>query len=159
MKEYKVKGMALHRGTNLPLVVLQEREGSKTLPIPVGSLEASSILIELEGATPPRPSAHDLMAHLFLRHRFKLTQVVISHLGEECSSALIYYRKGPKGYSIESRPADAIALAMRLSGPIFLTEEATLHVRSKLYADEVLEPNSPSYIYVEPNRQLLKMAY
>jgi hypothetical protein len=150
MREYTVKGMAMHRGTKVPFVVLTRPDDSTSLPVPIGPLEASSILIELEGATPPRPSAHDLLAHFFIRHHFRVTKIVISHVDEEFSSAVIHYRKGPKSYTIEALPADAIALALRLGTAIYLTDEAAAHARDKAMAEAILESGSPSYIYVEP---------
>ncbi len=153
MKEFTVKGMALHRSTKVPFVVLKQRDEEISLPVPVGALEASSILIELEGATPPRPSAHDLIAHFFVRHRFKVTQIVISHVDEEFSAALIHYRKGPKSFSMEALPADAIAVALRLSAPIYLTDEAVASARGKAYVEEVLESTAPSYLYVQPGSE------
>ncbi len=150
MREYTVKGMALHRGTKVPFVVLQQTDGSVSLPVPVGPMEASSILIELEGATPPMPSAHDLMAHFFLRHRFKVTKIVISHVDEEFSSALIHYRKGPNQYSIEALPADAIAVALRLGVSIYLTEEAATHVHNRAIVESLITEQNQSYLYVEP---------
>ncbi len=162
MKEYTVKGMALHQNTKLAFVVLEQTEGRYSLPLPVGSLEASSILIELEGASPPRPSAHDLLAHFFLRHHFKVTRVVISHIDEEFSSAVVHYKRGPRKYSMEAVPADAIAIALRLSVPIYLTDDAAARAQNKAYVEAVFEPDNPAYLYVEPKSEGLfeeEMAY
>ncbi|MFP4489914.1 MAG: bifunctional nuclease family protein [Spirochaetaceae bacterium] len=153
MKEYTVKGMALHRETKVPFVVLEQLEEHFSLPLPVGTLEASSILMELEGAVTPQPSTHDLLAHFFLRHRFKVTKVIISHVDEEFSAAVIHYRKGPLHYSIESLPSDAIALALRLGVSIFLTENAAADARKNLHSKSMKDSESLSYLYVEPEKE------
>jgi len=96
------------------------------------------------------PSAHDLLVHFFLRHRFKVTKIIISHVDEEFSSALIHYRKGPRQYRIEALPADAIAIALRLGLLIYLTEEAAADMHNRAVVDSLFSGQNQSYLYVEP---------
>lgn len=154
MKEYTVIGMALHRATKVPFVVLKELHGPRSFPIPVGPLEASSILIELEGESLPRPSAHDLLAHFFLRHHFKMQQSVISHIDDELSFAHINYTKGSESFSIEALPADAIAIALRLGAPICLTDEAAADALDKSFSDVEMDSKSYSYLFIKSAEEL-----
>jgi len=117
-EELRVRGIALDDRKGDPIVLLEERRRGLRLGLPVGPFEASAILLELEGITPPRPFAHDLLADLFREAGFILEGVVLSGSPARGGRARLAYRKGPSRREREVRPADAIALALRLGAPI-----------------------------------------
>ena len=122
MVEFTVHGVALDRKTGMPLVVLCSPEENLCVGIQVGPSEASSIIVELEGVQPPRPLTHDLLGELFIRHGFRLEQVQIYDNIADRNLARIHYSKGFRKYSMETRPSDAIAMAIRLTAPIYIEE-------------------------------------
>jgi uncharacterized protein len=101
-----------------PIVVLEDRVTDRRLMIRVGPFEASAIIIELEGITPPRPMTHDLLAQFFEEGGFSLDAV--QFFGDVSSEvrARLLYRKGLRKFTKEIRPVDALALALRLGAPL-----------------------------------------
>lgn len=114
-----IKGIALDRETELPIIVLQSSDNKHVLPMPIGPFEASAIIIEIEGVHPPRPLTHDLLSEFFRRHKFKICRLVIYDIFEENIMARIYYKKGLRTYTMEVRPSDGIAMAIREEAPVF----------------------------------------
>lgn len=102
-----------------PIVILEERRSNRRILVHVGPFEASAIILELEGIASPRPLTHDLLAQFFKEGGFSLDRVEL--LGESADDprARLSYRKGLYSYEKEVRPSDALALAIRLSSPIF----------------------------------------
>ena len=123
MVDFSVKGLALDDQSQMPLVILQNTEKSRMLPMVIGPFEASAIIMEIEGVHPPRPLTHDLFSELFQRHRFHMVSVEIyDHTGEEYF-ARIRYRTNKSAHTMEVRPSDGIALALRLKAPILVSEQ------------------------------------
>lgn len=118
-----VAGVVLEDTSDTPLVLLKDEHGEKLMPVPVGAFEASAIIIEVEGIKPPRPLTHDLVAHLFLRHGYKLLRFELYAKTEEGFLGRLRYRKGFRLYSMEVRPSDGIAMALRLEAPIEASED------------------------------------
>lgn len=120
MIRYHVKGIALDKKTKMPLLLLKNSLEESLIPLPVGPSEASAIIVELENVHPPRPLTHDLLVQFFIRHKFRLRKVeVYSRLDDKFLARLIY-TKGLSRFSMEVRPSDGIALALRLDAGIFL---------------------------------------
>jgi uncharacterized protein len=117
----RVRGVSLENGE--PIVILEDRATDRRLCLPVGPYEASAIILELECISTPRPLAHDLLAYFFMEGGFCLDEVAIS--GEDGSEtrARLAYHRGLRKYEKEVRPADALALALRLDVPV-LAESA-----------------------------------
>lgn len=120
-----VAGVALDDGdsptgalVDSPTVLLRDSSGDRCIAVPVGAFEASAIIIEIEGLKPPRPLTHDLLAELFIRHGFKFRSFEIYGRSDEGFLGRIRYRKGVRHYSMEVRPSDGIAIALRLEAPI-----------------------------------------
>lgn len=113
-----VSGVVLEGDTAYPAVVLKNAEGFITLSVPVGPFEASAIILEIEGIQPPRPMTHDLLAELFIRHRLTLDRFELYDITEEGFLGRLYYHRRWKKYTMEVRPSDGIALALRLEAPI-----------------------------------------
>ena len=104
-------------------LVLGEVEGSRRLPIIIGAFEAQAIALELEKIQPPRPMTHDLIRDLFDASGAEVTDVVIDELREGTFFAKIRYVMGGEESQLDSRPSDAVAVAVRVGSPIFVSAE------------------------------------
>ena len=120
--EFKIKGLMMDPLTNSPIVVLQEASSDTLLPIWVGIFEANAIALQIEKVDTPRPMTHDLIKGLLNHLDVKVTKIVVTELKENTFYALIFSMRG-KTITVDSRPSDAIALALRTDSPIFVTEE------------------------------------
>jgi len=124
--EMELKGIALDGKDKSPLVLLKDKTGNKVLPIWIGPFEASAIIVEIEDVKPPRPMTHELL-YLFLeRHGFCLKNVEIYGRQDSRYLSRIIYKKGLKNFSLEARPSDCIALALKGKAPIFCSKEILL---------------------------------
>ncbi|MCL4478441.1 MAG: bifunctional nuclease family protein [Deltaproteobacteria bacterium] len=118
--EMKVAGVMVDPVNLTPIVALKDSENKYTLPIWVGVSEASAIMMEMEGIKPPRPYTHDLLRNVFNTLGVIVTKVEITELKDNTYYAIIFLRAGDLNISIDSRPSDAIALALRMAAPIFV---------------------------------------
>jgi bifunctional DNase/RNase len=123
MIELTLIGVRVELPANQPIVLLKEREGERYLPIWIGSAEAQAIALALQGVTPPRPMTHDLMRNILEELGVSVERIVITELREGTFYATIHISRNGTPYEISSRPSDAIALAVRVSVPIFANEE------------------------------------
>ena len=123
MVRMRVAHLGLDRATNTPVVILQEEEGERTLPIWIGASEANAIALELQGVRPERPLTHDLMKLLVAGLGGELRRVVIASLRENTYLAQLLIYRGGEVFEVDARPSDSIALALRMNSPIFLNEE------------------------------------
>ena len=110
----------MEKESGMPKVILVH--DNTCIALAVGPFEASAIIVELEGIQPPRPLTHDLLSELFVRHHFSLKRIEIYGRLDDRNLARIHYSKGMRKYSMETRPSDAIALAVRLDAPILVDE-------------------------------------
>jgi uncharacterized protein len=138
--EVKVASLGIDSTTQSPIVILKEKEGDRYLPIWIGPSEASAIATELAGVKFSRPLTHDLMKNLVRALRGELTQVVIGALKNNTYYAQVFVRNGEDVVSIDARPSDSIALALRLNAPIFASEGLLDHT-----AEEVGEVKEEGY--------------
>ncbi len=122
MIKVKVAGVVIHNKTNSPIVILKEEEGDKILPIWIGFMEASAIAAKLEGVEMPRPMTHDLLNNCLAQLGVRVERVVVTDLIDNTYYANIYLRYGEEEILVDSRPSDAIALALRADAPIFVEE-------------------------------------
>jgi bifunctional DNase/RNase len=106
-----------------PIVLLKTVEGNKFLPIWIGHPEAASILMKLQGATTPRPMTHDLLCSMLGELEVRCTQIAVTELRENTFYASITLSVNGREMEIDSRPSDAIALAVRSGAPIFAADE------------------------------------
>jgi len=120
--EMLIKGLMVDPVTNMPIVVLRDREGQKVLPIWVGVFEANAIALQIENIATPRPMTHDLLRNLIGDLNATVERVVISDLRENTFYALIYVATAGDVVAIDARPSDAIALALRSQAPILVEE-------------------------------------
>ncbi len=109
--------------TDTQIVVLKEDRSGEVLPIWVGASEGHAIQVALEGITPPRPMTHDLIRSLADHLRAKISKVVVTDVKNSTYYASIHLVSGETERTVDSRPSDAIALALRTNSPIYVTEE------------------------------------
>ena len=117
--EMSIKGLMVDPITNIPIVLLDDREGQRLLPISVGIFEAHAIALEIENISMPRPITHDLLRNVIHDLKADVQRVVISDLKESTFYAVIHLVVGGELVAIDARPSDAIALALRVRAPIF----------------------------------------
>jgi len=118
----RVGGLAIDERTKSPVVLLQEIEGPRVLPIWIGPMEASAIHSELTGKKFQRPLTHDLLLSIIEGLHGKVSRVVISDLKESTFFAHIYLEGGHGPVSVDARPSDSIAVALRSKAPIFILD-------------------------------------
>jgi uncharacterized protein len=122
MIEVKINGLFLTQ-SQASGVILKEIKGERTLPIIIGEYEAQSIALGLEKIKPPRPVTHDLTLNLLDSLTVEIERIAVTELKNNTYYAVIYIRQNSKVLEIDSRPSDAIALAVRKNVPIFVAEE------------------------------------
>ncbi len=121
--EMKIRGLMMDPVTNMPIVVLKEVQGTAILPIWVGVYEANAIALEIEKVQTPRPMTHDLLKNVLLGLEVQVQKVVVSDLKDDTFYAIIWMERDGQTISMDSRPSDALALALRLDCPIFVSEQ------------------------------------
>ena len=128
--EMKIRGLMMDPVTNMPIVVLKDINGNSILPIWVGIYEANAIALEIEKVSTPRPMTHDLIKTLLLGLGTAFRKVVVSELKDDTFYAVIWLDKEGDLISVESRPSDALALALRLDCPIYVDETVLKNSKS-----------------------------
>lgn len=126
MIEMKVMGIALDTRSGSPIVVLHDLENKRALPIWIGSAEASAIIRKIEKLSVARPMTHDLVVEVVDKTGYEVDRVEINDVEEETYFATIFLKKDEELIEIDSRPSDAIAVAMRADAPIFVTENVLM---------------------------------
>lgn len=121
MIEMKVMGIALDTRTGSPIVVLHDKQNRRALPIWIGSAEASAIIRKIENLNVVRPMTHDLIPDIIQKTGYKLDRVEINDVEQETYYATLFLTRGDEVIEIDSRPSDAIAVAIRVDAPIFVT--------------------------------------
>ena len=121
--EMTIKGLMVDPITNMPIVILRDKDGSRVLPIWVGVFEANAIALQIENVSTPRPMTHDLLKNVISDLRGRIERVIVSDLKENTFFALIYLNVNGEVLAIDARPSDAIALALRARAPIFVEEK------------------------------------
>ncbi len=123
MVEVKVAHLGLDRSSNTPVVILQEKEGERVLPIWIGPAEASAIAMELAGVKFSRPLTHDLVKQVIVGMGGELSRVVITRVEENTYYAELQIHRNDHVVQVDARPSDSIAVALRLDAPIFTQED------------------------------------
>ncbi len=140
--EMKVEGLLFDPRSNMYILLLKEVDGAGTLPIWIGKPEADSIALALGKVATPRPLTHDLVKNIVDGLRVKITRVVVTEITDNTYYALIYLNDGTKETLIDSRPSDAVAVALRAGVPIFV-EDDIMATRSADELDEWLKNLKP----------------
>lgn len=133
--QMKVEGMLFDPRSNMYILLLKEIDGNGTLPIWIGKPEADSIALALGKVETPRPLTHDLIKNIIESFHFRLIRIIVTEILDNTYYALLCINDGTKDNFIDSRPSDAIAVALRLNAPIFVEER----VMEKKSSDELEE--------------------
>lgn len=133
--------LGLDRTTNTPVVILQEREGERVLPIWIGPAEASAIAMELAGVKFSRPLTHDLLKQVIVGLGADLRKVIITQVKDNTYFAELHIYRGDAVIQIDARPSDSIAVALRLKAPIF-TNDTLLELTSVDTGDSTVQPGT-----------------
>ena len=139
MIELSLVGVRVELPSNQPIVLLKESEGERYLPIWIGAVEATAIAFALQGIETPRPMTHDLMKDILGEVDVQVERILISELVDQTFYATIRMVSNGKTAEVSSRPSDAIALAVRLSTPIYASEEVLEQAGIELRDDEETE--------------------
>ena len=121
--EMKIRGLMMDPVTHMPIVLLKESDSEALLPIWVGVYEANAIALEIEKVSTPRPMTHDLLKNLLVGLETTVRKVVVTELKDDTFYAVIWLERGGEIISIDSRPSDALALALRMDCPIYVDDE------------------------------------
>jgi bifunctional DNase/RNase len=128
--EMKVRGLALDPMSNMPIIILRDDEDKRSLPIWVGIFEANAIALELEKISTPRPMTHDLIKNIIETIEARVLKVVVTDLRDNTFFAVIHLQVGETEHTVDSRPSDAIALALRVTAPIYVDEDVVRKART-----------------------------
>lgn len=139
-REMKLSGLAIDPFTSVPIVILKDLEEKDTVPIWIGLLEASAIASVVEDIKFARPMTHDLFVNILKEIGATISKIVINDLKNNTYYAIIYLSIGGKEYQIDSRPSDAIAIALRHKSKIFM-EESVIERSKKI---ELSKPDDVS---------------
>jgi bifunctional DNase/RNase len=121
--EVRIRGLMMDPSTNMPIVVLKDVGSDTVMPIWVGIFEANAIAIEIEKVAAPRPMTHDLTRNLMRHMNSQLERVVITELRDDTFFAVLWVRHDGELMTVDARPSDAIALALRSDCPIYVSEQ------------------------------------
>lgn len=141
--EMKIRGLTMDPVTQMPIVVLKDVNGNTVLPIWVGIFEANAIALEIEKVSTPRPMTHDLLKTVLMGLEAGVKKVVVNELKDDTFYAIIWLEKNGEMISVDSRPSDALALALRLDCPIYVDEtvlkssKMTSTINEKVQSDEL----------------------
>lgn len=131
----RVEGLLFDPRSNMYILLLKDMEGADTLPIWIGKPEADSIALALGKVATPRPLTHDLIRNVVDALKAKVTKIVITQILDNTYYALVYMTDGKREMPVDSRPSDAVAVALRTNAPIFVEDE----VLSQKNTDELEE--------------------
>jgi uncharacterized protein len=121
--EMKIRGLMMDPVTNMPIVILKDSGGEAVPPIWVGIYEANAIALEIEKVTTPRPMTHDLIKNVLTGLDAQVKKVVVTELRDDTFFAVIWLEREGRIISVDSRPSDALAVALRLDCPIFVDDQ------------------------------------
>ena len=136
--EVKIRALMMDPNTGTPIIILKDVESDTMLPIWVGAYEANAIALEIEKIAPPRPMTHDLLRNLIIELGIQVERVVVTSLRDNTFFAVIEMRMSDGAKMVlDSRPSDAIALALRADCPIYVDEEVIKASKNTAPAEEV----------------------
>jgi len=146
--EMKIRGLMMDPVTSMPIVILKDG-GSNVLPIWVGVYEANAIALEIEKVSTPRPMTHDLIRNLLIGFGAGIKKVVVNELKDDTFFAVIWVDRDGELMSVDSRPSDALALALRLDCPIFVDESVLRSAKTASAMSDKLNTNAELRKYLE----------
>jgi len=138
--EVRIRGLMMDPHTNMPIVVLKDVASETVIPIWVGLFEANAIAIEIDKTATPRPMTHDLARNLMHHLNAELERIVITEIKDDTFYAVLWLRQGAEAVTVDARPSDAIALALRADCPIYVAE----HVMQTARLNTTGPPEGPT---------------
>ena len=129
-----------------PIVLLKTADGNRFLPIWIGHPEAAAILMKLQNAATPRPMTHDLVADILTQLDAEVTRITVTELRENTFFARITVQLNGSEIEVDSRPSDAIALAVRVDAPIFAADDVIQESAIEFEGDEITEKDLESEV-------------
>ena len=139
MQEMVIYGVSFDLGSKQPIVLLKTADGNRFLPIWIGHPEAAAILMKLQGASTPRPMTHDLVTDMLEQLDAQVVRITVTELKESTFYASITVQQNGSEVDIDSRPSDAIALAVRAEAPIFAADDVIEESAIEFEGEEVDE--------------------
>jgi len=133
----RIKGLVVDPISKMPIIVLEDPLSDQILPIWIGVFEANAIALSLEGIPTPRPMTHDLIKNFLDRMNINVEKIVVNDVRDNTFYAIIHCRQNDVPYIIDSRPSDAIALALRVEAPIYVDEEVIKRAHGLKYEDNL----------------------
>lgn len=134
--EMTIKGLMVDPITNMPIIILRDRDGQKVLPIWVGVFEANAIALQIENIQTPRPMTHDLLRNVIQDLQAAVEKIVVCDLKDNTFYALIHLQTPGGPVAIDARPSDAIALALRTRAPILVEERVIDNAKTVDFTNE-----------------------
>jgi bifunctional DNase/RNase len=134
--EMTIKGLMVDPITNMPIVILKDKDGERVLPIWVGIFEANAIALQIENIATPRPMTHDLLRNIITDLDGQVDRVVVSDLKDNTFFAIIHLTVKGEAVVVDARPSDAIALALRTRAPIMVDETVIDNAKTVDFATE-----------------------
>jgi bifunctional DNase/RNase len=147
--EMKIRGLMMDPHTSMPIVILKDVGSNNVLPIWVGIYEANAIALEIEKVSTPRPMTHDLIKTLLLGLEAGIRKVVVNELREDTFFAVIWVERNGELISVDARPSDALALALRLDCPIYVDDSVLKSAKSAANVSDKLNTNQELKRYLE----------
>lgn len=145
----KIRGLMMDPVTSMPIVILKDVGSNNVLPIWVGIYEANAIALEIEKVSTPRPMTHDLIKTMLLGLDAGIRKVVVNELREDTFFAVIWVERGGELITVDSRPSDALALALRLDCPIYVDDSVLKSAKSAAAISDKLNTNQELRRYLE----------
>jgi bifunctional DNase/RNase len=139
MQEMDIYGVSFDLVGKQPIVLLKTKDGNRYLPIWIGQPEAAAILMKLQGATTPRPMTHDLVTEILSELDAQVTRITVTELRENTFYAQVTVQMDGREIDVDSRPSDAIALAIRAEAPIFAADQVIEESAIEFEGEEVNE--------------------
>ena len=134
--EMTIKGLMVDPITNMPIVILKDKDGERVLPIWVGIFEANAIALQIENIATPRPMTHDLLRNIITDLSGRVDRVVVSDLKDNTFYATVHLTVRGERVAVDARPSDAIALALRTRAPILVDESVIENAKTVDFATE-----------------------
>jgi bifunctional DNase/RNase len=135
--EMSIKGLMVDPITNLPIVILKDKQGERVLPIWVGIFEANAIALQIENIATPRPMTHDLLRNVISDLDGRVDRIVVTDLKDNTFYAVIHLTVRGERVAIDARPSDAIALALRTHSPILVDDTVIDNAKTVDFASEL----------------------
>jgi bifunctional DNase/RNase len=135
--EMKIKGLVVDPISKMPIVVLEDLNSERILPIWIGVFEANAIALKIENISTPRPMTHDLVKNFLEKLNISVEKIVVNDVRDNTFYAMIHCRYKDQSITIDSRPSDAIALSLRVDAPIFVEDEVVKKAHSLKFDDNL----------------------